>query len=108
MANHLSTLDNQWHEHIGIEEAAFTAEEMANALNDKEQIEISSKLSQHTLRHAQPPALIMPFMLYSLERNDRETLKNKIPPDQREQIMHAIDGPWKERWSPMKSLLLLD
>jgi hypothetical protein len=107
LSEELSKLDTHWHEHIDIEESAFSIGKTEEALTDKEQIAISSKLSQHTIQHAEPTSLILPFTLYNLEPQDREVLIKKVPPDQREQILAAAEGPWKEHWSPMEPFLLV-
>jgi hypothetical protein len=103
----LSTLDKQWHGHIDVEEGTFTIEKTKKALTPEEQIDISRALSQHTMQHAEPKSLILPFTLYNLEPEDRDILISKVPPDARKQVLAATDGPWKADWSPMKPFLLI-
>jgi hypothetical protein len=105
---HLRELKTQWHGHIAIEEVAFDPEETAAALDDQEQVEIAKMLSDHSLQHAQPVELVVPFTLYNLEPEEQEVLKDSVPAEQRDQLMQAIEGPWKEQWEPMKPFLLVD
>jgi hypothetical protein len=104
---HLRELQTQWHGHIGIEEVAFDPEETAAALDDQEQVKIAMMLSDHSLQHAQPAELVVPFTLYNLAPEEQQVLKDSVPPEQRDQLMQAIEGPWREHWEPMKPFLIV-
>ena len=105
---HLRELKTQWHGHIAIEEVSFSPAATAAALDDQEQIEIATMLSDHSLKHAQPMELVVPFTLYNLQPEEQQTLQDSVTPEERDQFMQAIEGPWKEHWAPMKPFLLVD
>ena len=48
-------------------------------LSEKEQIELSDKLSRHGQSMSNPATLILPFLIYNLEGSDREKFTSDMP-----------------------------
>ena len=49
----------------------LSAESAAQMLSDEEQIQLGQRFAQHSAEHSQPDYLVVPFMLYNVEPEDR-------------------------------------
>jgi hypothetical protein len=101
----LGEVDALWQEHVALEEDAFSVEATAEALAPEEQRQVTRKVERHAQMHAWPPRLVVPFMLYNLEPEDRAVLKKTIPGFLTKVVVPTI---WKPAWAPMMPYLLVE
>lgn len=99
----LQEIDKIWQSHITVEEEHFNIEDMAEMLPPKEHERLSGKMAQHSIEHAEPTYLVVPFGLYNLPADQREILASKMPP---KVINELVPKVWKEKWAPMQPFLL--
>ena len=86
------------------EEEEQTVElDLEPVLSSKEQIELSDKLGKHGQSMSNPATLILPFLIYNLEGNDREEFTSDMPWILKKFIVPVI---WKKKWQKMKPFLL--
>ena len=71
--------------------------------SSKEQIELSDKLGKHGQSMSKPATLILPFLIYNLEGNDREEFTSDMPWILKKFVVPVI---WKKKWQKMKPFLL--
>ena len=100
----LSEMRDLWHPHIDTEEAHFDVERLADILPPEEHERLSGKMAQHTIEHAEPTPLVVPFGLYNLPDDQRKILVANMPPDV---INELVPGPWRDEWAPMEPFLLV-
>ena len=74
------------------------------ALSSKEQIELGEKLGKHGQSMSKPANLILPFIIYNLEGNDREEFTGDMPWILKKFIVPII---WKKKWEKMKPFLFI-
>lgn len=92
-----------WTPHILVEESAFSATAIAEAMTREEQAELSALFGKHAQEHVGPPFFALPFVLFNLSTEDRAKMAALMP---RTVIEELIPGEWKEKWAPMKPFLL--
>jgi hemerythrin-like domain-containing protein len=103
MQRALSQMSDLWQPHIEKEETAFSPEVAAEVMTIPETIDMAQKAAAHSMKHAQPGLLSVPFMLYNLEGDDRAHFLRVMPPEVTEQLVPIV---WKDEWAPMKPFLL--
>ena len=101
----LREIDDLWREHIALEEEAFSVEATAEALAPEEHRTVTRKVERHAQLHAWPPRLVVPFMLYNLEPEDRDVMKTTIPGFVTGFVVPVV---WKPAWAPMTPYLLVE
>jgi hemerythrin-like domain-containing protein len=99
----LNDVNALWREHIEREEDAFSVEATEDALTPEEQRQVTRKVERHAQLHSWPPRLVVPFMLYNLEPEDRVVLEKTIPGFVTKIVVPVV---WKRAWAPMKPYLL--
>lgn len=99
----LSRLMNIWEPHIRVEEKFLTAERLGSLLSTEEQEQIGMQFAKYGQEHAKPEPLVIPFILYNLQPQEREIMSKMLPPVITEQL---VPFAWKEQWSSMKPFLL--
>lgn len=99
----LMALQDLWLPHIATEQIHLSVEAADRLLSDEEQIRLGQQFGQHSAQHSQPDYLVVPFMLYNLEPEDRAVMSALLPPIITQQL---IPGPWKDQWAPMRPFLL--
>ena len=92
-----------WHPHIRGEESHFTEERVAAAATPEELASLSDQISQHNQEHSRPLELVVPFLLYNLEPEDRAIFSRQIPSFVVDELVPVT---WKQQWEPMKPFLL--
>ena len=98
----LTRLNGMWHPHIQIETEQFIKK--ADALIPvEEQLRLLKLIGEHGQKHAVPPYLTVPFMLYNLPVEDRKVFSQGMPA---EVIQNLVPVVWKEKWESMTPFLL--
>jgi hypothetical protein len=103
LSEQLRDVSALWAEHIELEEDAFSIDATAAALSPEEQRQVARNVERHAQMHSWPPWLLVPFMLYNLEPEDRTVLKKTIPGFVTRFVVPVL---WKRAWAPMKPYLL--
>jgi hypothetical protein len=93
-------LKQLWTKHIRTEEKYFTKDKLDSLLNIKEQIEYRIKVGQTAGKHSQPPFLVIPFILYNLDEDERKVFAKNLPPE----VLDLVTTAWQEKWKPMEHL----
>ena len=99
----LEELNAIWLLHIQLEESVMGPEKAAALLTPAENQQLARQLAAHGQEHAQPGALVLPFILYNLPVEDRAVMAQIFPPLVTRQL---VPVEWKPVWEPMKPFLL--
>jgi len=99
----LEELNAIWLLHIQLEESVMGPEKAATLLTPAENQQLARQLAAHGQEHAQPGALVLPFILYNLPVEDRAVMAQIFPPLVTRQL---VPVEWKPVWEPMKPFLL--
>lgn len=99
----LEELNAIWLWHIQLEESVMGPEKAAALLTPAENQQLARQLATHGQEHAQPDALVLPFILYNLPVEDRAVMAQIFPPLVTRQL---VPVEWKPVWEPMKPFLL--
>ncbi len=102
LAESLHRVLDLWERHIEIEERHFTEEAVGEKFPPAEQEELGRKFAEHGQKLAQPPPLILPFVLFNLEPAERAALSAKLPPP----VTQLVATAWAPTWAAMKPFLL--
>jgi len=92
-----------WRPHIQAEERHFSDEALAAVMSPEEQARVTGMMAKHGQEHSTPASLALPFVLFNLSGEDRNTMAAKFPSTVVEEL---IPNAWKEQWAPMKPFLL--
>ena len=102
LENALTRMNDMWHPHIQIETEQFINK--ADALIPvEEQLRLVRLFGEHGQKHAVPPYLTVPFMLYNLPVEDRKVFSQGMPA---EVLQHLVPVVWKEKWQSMTPFFL--
>jgi hypothetical protein len=100
--NALARLNEGWPYHIQPETDEFINK--ADALVPvEEQLRLVRQFSEYVLENALPLYLTVPFMLYNLAVEDRQSFSQWIPA---EGILNLVPVAWKGKWASMAPYLL--
>jgi hemerythrin-like domain-containing protein len=99
----VAKIDQVWHPHIGIEESIFVPDKINPLASLEEQFSLNGQLAQHSMKHASPDYLVIPFILYNLPPVDRQEMSRLMPPVITQQLVPLV---WKEKWQIMQPFLL--
>lgn len=99
----LEELNAIWLLHIQLEESVMGPEKATALLTPAENQQLALQLATHGQEHAQPDALVLPFILYNLPVEDRAMMAQIFPPLVTRQL---VPVEWKPVWEPMKPFLL--
>ena len=104
---HVTLLQELWSAHFPLEEASFGPTVWPGPLTPEQDAELAHRVGQHQAQQmeANPDIsrVVVPFVLYNLEPEDRAAWAAQIP----EQVIHElVPGPWLSDWAPMKPFLL--
>ena len=98
----LTRLNDLWRPHIEIETNEFINK--ADALIPvEEQLRLVKQFSEHGQKHAVPPYLTVPFMLYNLSAEDRKVFSQAVPAEVTQNLVPVV---WKDKWETMKPFFL--
>lgn len=99
----VTNLTDLWTPHIATEQLYLYDTALTEAvMNVEEQLTLIQDATKHSLEQGNP-ALIVPFLLYNLESEDRGNMAALMPP---ELLKEMIPKVWKPQWSPMQPFLL--
>lgn len=99
----LGKLSAIWEPHILLEEHYFSRESMNAALSLEEQDRISAATSKYSQEHSEPAYLVIPFILFNLQPEDRASMAANFPPAIMNELVPIV---WKDQWASMKPFLL--
>jgi hypothetical protein len=99
----LRQIQELWRPHIALEEAHFDVRRLAELLPPEEHGRLAGMMAKHSMEHAGPDHLVVPFALYNLPADQRAILAAAMPPLVTQQLVPVA---WKERWAPMRPFLL--
>ena len=92
-----------WAPHIQIEEASFKAAAIIGTMTFDEQLQLSAKIGKFSQEHGGPPIYVLPFVLFNMDKADREAMAAGVP---KELVEVLMPGEWKVKWAPMLPFLL--
>jgi hemerythrin-like domain-containing protein len=99
----LKHISEVWYPHIRVEEQNFSEDKLNAVLTYEEQQTINEAAAKHSQEHSQPPAWVVPFVLFNLEQEDRNQMAANFPPMIANELVPIV---WKDQWAPMKPFLL--
>jgi hemerythrin-like domain-containing protein len=103
LAETLEQLAMLWSPHYAREEALFTESAVGALITSDEQDAMVARLGEHSQQHTGPDYLVLPFLLYNLERDERLAMSGLFPPVVSQQLVPVV---WKDKWAAMKPFLL--
>ena len=92
-----------WTPHIRVEEENFTDDAVAATVDSADQVRLSAEFGKHSQEHAKPAFLMLPFILYNLNTDDRALMAAPLPGVVRKVLIPFV---WKNKWAAMKPFLL--
>ena len=92
-----------WHPHIRIEEDHFSVERVATLIDAQEQETLAKAGAEHGQRHAGPPHLVVPFLLYNLPPDKRLAFARWMPLVVTRLLLPIV---WRRKWATMRPFLL--
>ncbi len=92
-----------WTPHIRVEEENFTEDAVAATVDSADQVRLSAEFGKHSQAHAKPAFLMLPFILYNLNTEDRAFMAAPLPGVVRKVLIPFL---WKNKWAAMKPFLL--
>ncbi len=102
-AARLDELAALWAPHYHREETHFTLAALAAAMPVEAQAAMVQQIGAHNQQHAKPDYLVVPFLLYNLDGDDRRAMAALFPPVVTEQLVPIV---WQDQWAPMREFLL--
>jgi hypothetical protein len=103
LIDYLQRVSSPWHPHYRLEEEHFSEEALAAAMDKAAQASASAAMAKHSQDHASPAYLVLPFVLYNLEAEDRAAMAATLPSTVVEDLIPKV---WKGQWAPMEPFLL--
>lgn len=100
--NLLADIQRLWEPHIRSEEINFSAETLKN-IDAKEQLELMDRVGRHSQKASGPGPTTIPFVLYNLEKDDREKFLREFPWILKKVLVPII---WRRQWRSMDPFLL--
>ncbi len=104
LLGNLQDLRAQWVDHSAEEEANFGPDGISPAISMADRVRIGKAASRYAQLHSFPISLMLPFMLYNLQRQDRATMSQTIPGFLTKFFVPVL---WRKRWEPMRPYLLV-
>ena len=101
----LQDLRVRWADHIAEEEAHFGPAGIPPAISMTDRVRIGKAAARYAQLHSFPIALMLPFMLYNLQDQDRATMSQTVPGFMTKFFVPVL---WRKRWEPMRPYLLVE
>ena len=99
----VTQLIERWAPHIAKEKRfIFSPEITAAFMSPEEQLQMQEEISRHAMAHGNP-ALMLPFLLHNLNKEEREAFAFFLPPELTQTIIPTV---WKSQWEPMQPFFL--
>ena len=99
----LYRIHSLWHEHIIVEEAAFGPDAISSIMTIEERRKAAKITARHAAHHQFPLSLMIPFILFNMQTEDREIMQKLMP-----SFIPLLIKVWKPRWQIMTPFLLND
>lgn len=99
----LTALGELWYSHIRMEEENFPESLLAQMMTVEEHLSLLQQAGAHSQKIAKPDYLVVPFMLYNLNEEERREFSRALPPVVVEQLVPVA---WKDQWASMRPFLL--
>ncbi len=103
LADSLRKITEIWAPHIRMEESIFSHEALSEVMTEGEQTQLTVDIGKFSQERSQPPYLIMPFVLFNLNIEDRVVMLSHMPPGIMDDLVMKA---WKDQWVAMKPFLL--
>lgn len=100
----LENLQDVWIAHYQLEEEYLNDKNISKLVNEQEQDELSHQFGEYAAKHIKKDYLVIPFILYNLPPEHRETMKKVFPPIVSQKL---VPIEWKEKWQSMSYFLLV-
>jgi hemerythrin-like domain-containing protein len=99
----LRSISAIWTPHIQVEEENFSQDAVTASVDAEDQDRLSMEFGKHSRAHATPAYLVLPFILFNLNAEDRALMAAAFP-----WVVNKFLIPiaWKSKWAPMKPFLL--
>ena len=104
LLENLQDLRVRWADHIAEEENHFGPDEIPPAISMVDRVRIGKAAARYAQLHSFPLSLMLPFMLYNLQEQDRTTMSQTIPGFLTRFFVPVL---WRKRWEPMRPYLLV-
>ncbi len=99
----LNEITEVWAPHIRMEESIFSHEVLCEVMSPAEQGDLAARIGKFSQEHSAPPYLVLPFVLFNLDSEDRTALLANMPGNILDDLVLKA---WKDQWAPMKPFLL--
>jgi hemerythrin-like domain-containing protein len=103
LARALEKINERWHPHIQIEEEHFELGKVAELLPVVEQMRLTKLYGKYSQEHSGPAHLTVPFILFNLPVETRDTMAKGMPAEVVERLVPVV---WRGKWESMKPFLL--
>ncbi len=103
LVSELKKIKTIWAPHIRMEESIFSHEALCEVMTEPEQGELVAEIGKFSKERSVPPYLIVPFVLFNLNADDRAEYLLNMPPNVMDDLVLKA---WKGQWSPMRPFLL--
>ena len=102
VASLLEKMDILWEPHCRIEEQWFSVEKLESLAEKPDEEKLAEEVSKHGLKHAGPGYLALPFVLYTLDSEERKAVNSDLPWMVKRVLLPVV---WKKRWKAMEPFL---
>jgi hypothetical protein len=99
----LNEISEVWAPHIRMEESIFSHEAVCAVMSPAEQGQLAARIGKFSQEHSIPPYLIVPFVLFNLDIEDRRAMLANLPGNI---LNDLVLKAWKDQWATMKPFLL--
>ena len=103
LASALELLKSLWYPHIQREEKHFSPTVLAEVLEPAAHVEQLQRFADYSKEHVKPDYLIVPFMLFNLNPEDRARMSQGMPEAITAELVPIV---WKPHWEPMRPFFL--
>jgi hypothetical protein len=103
LSQEMALLNEIWHRHIHLEEDVFSAKRLQEAFKKAETDDMDRQLSEFGQKEGGPGYLLLPFLLYNLDTQDRLEMGQEFPPVVMQELIPIV---WKDKWASMMPFLL--
>ena len=105
LLGNLQDLRTRWADHITEEEARFGPSGIPPAISMTDRVRIGKAAARYAQLHSFPISLMLAFMLYNLQDQDRATMSQTVPGFLTKFFVPVV---WRKRWEPMRPYLLVE
>ena len=99
----LVQLKQIWYPHINSEETHLCSECICAVIPSEEQFKLAQKFGEYSQKHSKPSTLVLPFLLYNMNEQDRKIMSHSLPWMVTRLLVPII---WKRHWYPMQPYLV--